>query len=98
MSRIALVDGAPTGAYIRSPKNHTAYVWNPDHPIIFDLVALNFIPHRHGLELRLVHNGISHRPKDDHRVVLQLPVGSTCVTAIVIRFAMDRRCPRAVKV
>ncbi len=85
MSQTALVDGATTGAFIRFPQNHTTHMWDPAHPIMFQLVALNFVPHRHGLELRLVHDGSQLRPNDDHQVALQLPVGSTCVTAIAVR-------------
>jgi hypothetical protein len=85
VSPIALVDGAPTGAFIRYPQNHTAHAWDPYRPIVFQLVALNLIPHRHGLELRLLHAGEALRVDDDHRVALLLPVGSHCVTAVVVR-------------
>jgi hypothetical protein len=85
----ALVDGATTGAFIRFPQNHTTHVWDPARPIIFQLVALNFVPLRHGLEMRLVHEGTQHWPNDDHQVALQLPVGSTCVTAIAVRCEMS---------
>lgn len=88
VSQTALVDGATTGAFIRSPKNHTTHIWDPARPILFQLVALNFIPHRHGLELRLVHEGTPHRPNDDHQVALPLPVGSTCVTALAVRYTI----------